>query len=140
MKDMTCENVLMAMMAEADGERAELSLEELAEHLGACKDCRDEAVRMQRINDILRQRIRAEETVDLWPAVASRLDQLPSRMGWKPYAVVGVLLLVYKLVELVPKEDPGWTIKLMPLVIFGALLVFLRENPFRINSELVLEK
>ena len=140
MKDLSCEKVLMAMMAEADGERAELSGEEIREHLSACKDCGDEVVRIQRVIDTLRQATPPETTVDLWPAVSSRLDRQAPPMSWQPYAVAGVLLFAYKLLEMLPAEDPGWAIKLMPLITFGALLVFLRENPFRINPELVLEK
>jgi len=137
---MSCENVLMAMMAEADGEVAELSQAEINEHLHACEDCRDEAVRMQRVDNLLRQATRSDTTFDLWPAVSSGLEQRASERRWLPYAIVGVLLLVHKLFEMLPTKDPGWAIKFVPLIIFGALLVFLRENPFRINSELVLEK
>ena len=36
MKDLTCEKVLIAMMAAADGESAELSPEEMKAHLSAC--------------------------------------------------------------------------------------------------------
>jgi len=41
---------------------------------------------------------------------------------------------------MLPEAEPGWAIELAPLIIFGALLVFLRENPFKINTELILEK
>jgi predicted anti-sigma-YlaC factor YlaD len=140
MKDLSCEKVLMAMMATADGETAELSLEEIREHSSACQDCRDEAVRMQPIIELLQQATRAEQTVDLWPAVSSRLERQAPRLSWKPYAFVAVLLFAYKLIEMLPDEELGWAIKLVPLIIFGALLVFLKENPFKINSELVLEK
>ena len=140
MKDLGCEKVLMAVMADADGERAELSPEEIKGHLSICEDCRGKVVEMQPVIDILRQGSRAEITVDLWPAINSRLDRHASRKGWKPYAVAGLLLLAYKLFEMLPEKDPGLAIKLVPLIIFGALLVFLRENPFQINSELVLEK
>jgi hypothetical protein len=68
------------------------------------------------------------------------LDLQSRRIGWQPYAIVGVLLLVFKLVEMLPEANPGWAIQLAPLIIFGALLVFIRENPFRINTELTLEK
>lgn len=135
-----CEKVLMAMMAEADGERAELSPEEIKAHLSTCEDCRGEIVQMQPVIELLRHGGRAERTVDLWPTISSRLDQPASRKGWKPYAIAGLLLLAYKLLEMLPAEDPGFVIKLVPLIIFGALLVFLKENPFKINSELVLEK
>lgn len=140
MKTMSCEKVLMAMMAAADGESAQLSPEEIQVHLSACENCRDEAVRMQQVSDMFREATRRESTIDLWPSINSRLDQQPPRIGWQPYAIVGVLLLAYKLVEMLPKADPGWAIKLVPLIVFGAFLVFVRENPFRINTELVLEK
>ena len=140
MKDLTCEKVLIAMMAAADGESSELSPEEMKAHLSACEGCRDEAVRMQQVNEIFREATRRESTIDLWPAIDGRLVQQSPRIGWQLYAVVGVLLLGYKLFEMLPEADPGWAIRLAPLIIFGALLVVLRENPFRINTELVLEK
>ena len=140
MKAMSCEEVLMATMAAADGESASLAPEEIEMHLGACAHCREEVVRMQRVSELFRQATPVESTVDLWPTIDSRLDQPRSRMSWQPFAVVGVLLLVYKLVEMLPQADPGWAIKLVPLIIFGALLVFLKENPFRINTDLAMEK
>ena len=140
MKALNCENVLLAMMAAADGEKAQLSPEEIKEHLNACEECRYEVVRTQRFSDILRQASRAESNLDLWPTISRRLDQQASTVSWQPYVVVGVLLLVYKLFELLPTHRPGWAITLVPLIIFGALFVFLRENPFKINSELVMEK
>ena len=140
MKDLSCEKVLMAMMAAADGENAQLSPEEIKLHLSACENCRDEAVRMKQVGAIFRQATRREETTDLWPAISSRLDQQLPRVDWQPYAIAGVLLLAYKLVEMLPKAEPGWAINLVPLIIFAAFLVFVRENPFRINTELLLEK
>ena len=140
MKDLTCEKVLMAIMAAADGENSQLSPEEVNVHLRDCEDCRVEAVRIKQVSAIFRQATRREGTIDLWPAISSRLDQQPARVDWRPYAIVGVLLLAYKLVEMLPKADPGWAVNLVPLIIFGALLVFVRENPFRINTELLLEK
>lgn len=140
MKDPNCEKVLMAIMAAADGESAPLTPEEIEAHFTSCADCREEAVRMQRVDNVFQQAHRRESTINLWPAIESRLDQQAARIGWKPFAIVAVLLLAYKLFELLPDAAPGWAIKLVPLIIFGALLVFLRENPFKINTELVLEK
>ena len=140
MKDSNCENVLLSIMAAADGESAQLSPEEIKAHLSACADCREEMVRMQQLDSVFQQATRRESTIDLWPAINTRLDQRPATMHWRPYAVVSILLVVYKLIEMLPEAAPGWAINLVPLIIFGALLVFLRENPFRINSELVLEK
>jgi predicted anti-sigma-YlaC factor YlaD len=140
MKDLTCEEVSLALMVAADGESAPLSPEEIKAHFISCAGCREAAVRRQRLDDLFRQAKRRESTIDLWPAIDSRLPQSSSRIGWQPYAIAGVLLLAYKLFELLPEAEPGWAITLAPLIIFGALLVFLRENPFKINTELVLEK
>ena len=95
---------------------------------------------MQQLDSVFQQATRRESTIDLWPAINGRLDQRPATMNWQPYAVVSILLVVYKLIEMLPEAAPGWAINLVPLIIFGAFLVFLRENPFRINSELALEK
>lgn len=140
MKNLSCEEVLMAMMAEADGETAELSRPEIDAHLVACEDCRDEVARMQKVNELLHQATRPERTVDLWSVVSTRLDQQASERRWQPFVIAGVLLLAYKLFEMLPAAEPVWAIKVVPLIIFGALLVFLKENPFKINSELLLEK
>ncbi len=137
MKALTCEEVLMAATSAADGESASLSPAEIEMHLSACANCREEVVRMQRLRDLFRQSTPRMNSADLWPGIESILDQ---QISWQPYAVGGVLLLVYKFVEMLPKADPGWAIKLVPLIIFGALLVFLKENPFRINTDLAMEK
>jgi len=138
MKEIACEKVLMAKMAEADGERADLSIEDLDLHLSSCEKCRTEIARLHDIDAILQRSSRAETAVDLWPVVSEHLDQPTRRITWQPFAVAVVSLLAFKLFEMVPQEDPGILIKAAPLVIFGALMLLLKENPFKINSELVL--
>jgi predicted anti-sigma-YlaC factor YlaD len=140
MKEITCEKVLMARMTEADGERAELSPDDLQMHLSKCESCAAEAAQMQKLDGMLRRSSRADVAVDLWPSVNRRLDQSTLRVSWQPFVVAAVLLVAYKLFEMIPEEAPGMIIQVAPLVIFGALMLFLRENPFKINSELVLEK
>ena len=56
------------------------------------------------------------------------------------FALIGLLLVIYKLLEMLPARDPGMAIKLVPLVIVALLFVLIKENPFRINTELVLER
>src|SRR5215470_13016742 len=119
MKNLSCEKVLMAIMAEADGERAELSRAEIEAHLKDCKDCCDEVARTQRVDNLLHQSIRSDKAVDLWSAVSTRLDQQASEKRWPPFVIVGVLLLAYKLFEMLSEVDPGWAIKFVPLIIFG---------------------
>lgn len=140
MENISCEKVLMAKMAEADGEPLEISPAELESHLSTCHDCRAELVQLHETDLLFEVVSRNEQQADLWPAVSDGLIQSSTTIGWKPFAVVGVLLIAYKLIELLPAEDPGMPFKLLPLIIFGSLILFLRENPFRINTELVMEK
>lgn len=140
MKEVHCERVLIAAMAQSDGEESELSPEEVGSHLGTCEACRDEVVRMQSVTEKFFKASPAESGVDLWPGVSTRLAASHQKVSWRPFVVVGVLLLACKLFEMVPETDPGWVVKLVPLIIFAALLFFLRENPFKINSELNVEK
>ena len=105
MKDISCETLLMAKMAEADGERAELSPEEIKRHLSTCEECRAELAQLQKIDNVLQRRSRAEQPLDLWPAVSQGLRRPATRIGWKPFAVAGVMLFAYKLLEMLPERS-----------------------------------
>jgi hypothetical protein len=79
-----------------------------------------------------------EQHVDLWPAIENRITKRV--LGWQPFALIGVLLVIIKLLEMLPAHDLGIGIKLVPLVIVALLFVLIKENPFRINTELVMER
>lgn len=141
MKKLSCEDVLMAQMAVADGEEPGFSKDELVAHIGACANCQHELEPLQALDQVFAAQTVAEPRVDLWPAIENRIAKHSrSAIGWKPFALIGLLLVIYKLVEMLPAEDPGMAFKLVPLVIVILLFVLIRENPFRINTELVLER
>lgn len=141
MKELTCENVLMAEMAAADGEESGLSKELLAAHIAGCANCQHELEQSQALDQLLAGHTLSESRVDLWPAIENRIAKPGSSvLGWKPFALIGLLLVISKLFEMLPARDPGMAIKLVPLVIVALLFVLIKENPFRINTELVLEK
>lgn len=141
MKELSCEDVLMAQMTVADGEEPGFSKEQLVAHLGVCVNCRHELKQSQALDHVLAGHTLSETHVDLWPAIENRIAKRSrSAIGWKPFALIGLLLVVYKLLEMLPARDPGMAFKLVPLVIVALLFVFIRENPFRINTELVLER
>jgi hypothetical protein len=141
MKKLSCDDVLMAQMAVADGEEPEFSKDELVAHIGACANCQHELVQLQALDQVFAAQTVAEPRVDLWPAIENRIAKdRRSAIGWKPFALIGLLLIIYKLLEMIPAEDPGMAFKLVPLVIVILLFVLIRENPFRINTELVLER
>ena len=139
MKELTCEDVLMAQMSAADGEASQFSKNHLAAHIAGCVNCQHELKQMQVVDQVLSGHTLSESNVDLWPAIENRIAKR-SALGWKPFALIGVLLVIYKLVEMLPAQPLGLAFKLVPLVIVVLLFVLIRENPFRINTELVLER
>ncbi len=139
MKELTCEDVLMAQMAAADGEESPFGTEQLAAHIAVCGNCQHELKQSQALDQLFTSQTFSEARVDLWPAIEKGITKR-SALSWRPFALIGVLLVVYKLLEMLPARDPGLAFKLVPLVIVVLLFVFIRENPFRINTELVLER
>jgi hypothetical protein len=137
MKELTCEDVMIAQMAAADGEEPGLSKELLTAHIDACANCQHELKQSQALENVLAGHTLSEQRVDLWPVIENRIGK---RLGWQPFALIGLLLVVYKLLEMIPARDPGLVFKLVPLAIVVLLFILIRENPFRINTELVLER
>ena len=137
MKELTCEDVLISQMAAADGEAPEFSKQQLSTHIAGCANCQHELKQLHALDQLLNGQTLSESHVDLWPAIENRIGK---RTSWQPFALIGLLLVIYKLLEMLPARDPGMAFKLVPLVIVVLLFVFIRENPFRINTELVLER
>ena len=137
MKELTCEDVLISQMAATDGEEPEFSKQQLSTHIAGCANCQHELKQLQALDRLLTGQTLSEPHVDLWPAIENRIAK---RTSWQPFALIGLLLVIYKLLEMLPARDPGMAFKLVPLVIVVLLFVFIRENPFRINTELVLER
>lgn len=138
MKELTCEDVLISQMAATDGEEPQFSKQQLATHIAACANCQHELKQLQALDHLLARQTLSEPHVDLWLAIESRIAKRTDH--WQPFALIGLLLVIYKLLEMLPARDLGLAFKLVPLVIVVLLFVFIRENPFRINTELVLER
>ena len=138
MKELSCEDVLMAQMAAADGEEPAFSKEQLAAHVTGCADCQNELKQLLALDRVLGSHALAEQHVDLWTAIENRIAK--PVLGWRPFALIALLLVTYKLLEMLPAHDLGIAFKLVPLVIVILLFVFIKENPFRINTELVMER
>ena len=138
MKELTCEDVLMAQMAAADGEEPAFSKAQLAAHMTGCANCQNELKQLLTLDRVLAAHTLAEPHVNLWPAIETRI--VKPVLSWKPFALIGLLLIIYKLLEILPARDLGMAFKLVPLVIVTLLFVLIKENPFRINTELVMER
>ena len=73
MKELSCEDVLMAQMAAADGEEPEFSKEQLAAHIAGCANCQHELKQSQALDQVLAGHTLSEPRVDLWPAIENRI-------------------------------------------------------------------
>ncbi|HVE58498.1 MAG TPA: hypothetical protein VNB22_16820 [Pyrinomonadaceae bacterium] len=143
MKDMNCEDILIQKSALIDGEKAELSDEQINAHLADCETCRQQIEQMENTIVLLRRQKRREQEADLWSAIEARIDaesKAVSPLNWQPFVLLGVFLVIYKLLEMLPERAPGWALRVVPFILIAVLFGFLKENPFKINSELILEK
>jgi predicted anti-sigma-YlaC factor YlaD len=143
MKDMNCEDILIQKSALIDGEKSEFSDEQINAHLADCESCRRQIEEMENTIILLKRQTRREQDADLWSAIEKQIithSETISLLKWQPFVLAGVFLVIYKLLEMIPERDLGWSLRLMPLVLIAVLFGFLKENPFKINSELILEK
>lgn len=58
-------------------------------------------------------------------------------MKWPLFFLLGAFLAAYKLLEIFPATDFGFAFKFVPLAAVAALFIFIRENPFKINTEII---
>jgi len=133
----------MAAMAIADGYQSELSSDQIEAHLAECLDCRHEIGQLRALSSLLDAQERRQRTESVWRLVEQRLPDVAvarsTSRAWRPFMLFGVLLLGYRLVEMIPERDFGLLFKLVPVVLVIAAFSYLRENPFKIHSELRLE-
>lgn len=139
MNEMNCENILMAKMTEFDGEETEISAEMMNSHFSVCENCQSEIGQFQNVGDLLKKQMRHESNPNFWAAIEKRIEK-KNALTPKPFVFLGIFLLVYKLLEMLPERDFGLAFKIVPLIIVVALFVFIKENPFKINTELTLER
>ena len=139
MNEVKCDDVLMAWMAESDGEKPTLAGEQITSHLKSCGKCRQEVEQILRVDSLLKRQARHQPDANLWPAVETRLSsRTVPQIGWAPFGLFGAIFVAYKLFEMLPEQAPGLAFKLVPLIFIVGLFVVIKENPFRINAELTL--
>jgi predicted anti-sigma-YlaC factor YlaD len=143
MKNMNCEEILIQKSALLDGEKADLPAEQINAHLEICENCRREIEQMEKMVLLLKRQERRAQNADLWPAVENRIGARAGTIpaaNWQPFVLLGIFLVLYKLLEMIPERDLGWALKIVPFIFAGALFGLLKENPFKVNTELILEK
>jgi predicted anti-sigma-YlaC factor YlaD len=143
MTELNCESVCMAAMATTDGYQSALSPDEIKTHIENCPDCRQEFAQLRALSSLLDTQKRRQQVANTWTGIEARLPALPAEQSaspqWRTFLLLGVLLVGYRLVEMLPDRDLAWFFKLLPVILVVAAFVYLRENPFKINAELRLE-
>jgi len=139
MSDISCERVCVAAMGAADGRQADLPADQIGAHLAGCAGCRREVEGLGALALLLDRQQRREHSADLWPLVAGRLQGAAAGSSTRgAFALVGLMLLGYRLFEMLPERSPGLFLKVIPVLLAVTVFAYLRENPFRINPELGL--
>lgn len=142
MNKINCEDVVVKIMAVIDGEKSDFSNEQIAEHLANCESCRQEAEQLQNTVILLKKQKRRDQDANLWLEIENRIGaqtKTTPQEKWQPFILLGVFLIAYKLLEILPERGFGLWLKLVPFVLVIALFGFLRENPFKIKTELTLK-
>lgn len=143
MNKKNCDEILMAAMALADGEETGAAPGEIEEHAAGCEGCRGEMERFGAFAGLLKGYERRGQSADLWPQIERRIAPITrpaAWSNWQIFAGLAFVLAAYKLIEMVPVSNPGHLLKIAPVLAAAALFIFLKENPFKINTELIPEK
>ena len=134
----------MSAMAILDGEEPQLSAKEINEHLQSCADCRHELELQKDIAKLLGNQNRRSFTEDICSRIAAVIQESEARRyaGQKlwPFVVLGLILLGYKIIEVLPGVTAGLVIKSTPLVVIIVFFSLLKQNPFKINQNLRLAR
>lgn len=137
MNQANCDDVLMAAMALADGEEEPgLSGAQVEAHLAGCETCRLEMAQFSQTVHLLETHERRAYDADLWPAIEQRISKKAMPRALVFWAL-GALLIAYKLVEMLPEDAPGYAVRIVPVIVIVSAFIFIRENPFKIKTELI---
>ena len=147
MSKLNCESISMAAMALAEGYQSDLSAQQIQTHLASCSECRRELGQLEALSRVLDAQARRQRTEDIWPLIETRIERRfanaapvqSSSPAWAAFVILGLLLLGYRIVELVPDRNFSLLFKVVPLLFVIAAFSYLRENPFKIAAELNLE-
>jgi anti-sigma factor RsiW len=143
MAEVNCQNVCIAAMAIADGEKPPLQADQVEAHLVNCANCRLEIEHLRAMTRLLDSQQRHRSQENIWPLVERRLNttvmKSKAKIGSRSFLFLGLLLFGYKVILMLPERDPGIWFRLLPALFMIAVFIYLKENPFKINCQLKLQ-
>ncbi|MBV8834575.1 MAG: hypothetical protein JO108_35705 [Acidobacteriaceae bacterium] len=81
---------------------------------------------------------RQDYNIDLWPAIHDSLGRPKPDRHW--FAMLVVLLVIFKLADLVRDTSLGLWVQVVPVLIAATAFAALRQNPFRIQTDLAVRE
>jgi predicted anti-sigma-YlaC factor YlaD len=133
-----CDDVMLSMMALADGETPPLAVEAVGAHLEGCSACRALSDELADTSRLLGACRRQTDSYDLWPALAPHLAPPAARrvsaMAVAPFAALVVILVAFRLL-LYGASGTALGLKLTAVALVVAAFLVARENPFKIEAE-----
>ena len=140
MTDFDCEKVRLAAMAIGDGEESSLGALDIETHLSKCVECRAEIESLGIVTELFSGLKRIRVQTDVWPVVSEGLESatVSSSFKWRLLLLFGIPLFGYKGLVLIFQTGPTLWLKLVPIIFVVLIFLYLRVNPFKINSELSL--
>ena len=143
MKNIDCETVLIAAMAVTDGHPGKMETPQIEAHLAVCGDCKNELEALGGLVTLLNAQKRRNSYEELWAGIEPRLfdqsERHSANRNLRMWVPIMLILPVYKLFEQIPERQLALAYKLLTLLLVTAVFLYLRQNPFKINTELKLE-
>ena len=139
MKELTCEQICQAAMAQMDGQLSILPAAQIDAHLKQCTGCRQTMAEIEQGMagaEALASQVALD---DLWPAIANGLaaQPVPQRRSSWLFAMLLILCVGIRAGEIwFPLAATYWLIPVAILMVV-AFLALLPENPFAINTQLI---
>ena len=135
-----CEEIRLAAMAIADGEKCALTAMEIEAHLRECAECRQELDGMRILCQWVDSQTRPKLPSDFWPGIAPRLGvvERPAapQEAWAPYILLVMVLVTGRGLAWATDGIKGLAVRFALVLFIVVLFWLLKQNPFAINTQL----
>ncbi len=136
-RDVPCDEIMLAVMALADGETPDVPATSIEAHLDGCASCKTWSTELADMTGMFDRCERLTDSHDLWPTLAPALvrpQTTPARnTSVAPFVVLVAALVGYR-VLLYAAQAPEHVLKLLAVVLIVVAFAVARENPFRIET------
>jgi predicted anti-sigma-YlaC factor YlaD len=143
MNQVNCESIRLAAMAVADGEEPPIPAPDIELHLANCDRCQREVAQLRTLSQLLDGQRRRARTENVWDGIAEDLrpKTAPQTTAdhWPWLMLLGLLIAGYRVALSTSDWESSLWLKLAPVLLVIAVFGLLRENPFKVNTQLKVQ-